>query len=77
MKEQLRYFKTEFGKEIKRIRINWFGVALIGGGMLAANGTDHIYSGEYRLKRETDKCEKILTQLNPPVFHLKIQQTFV
>ena len=65
----------EFGRnlanEIRRVRINWFGVSLIGGVMLAASGCDQLTSGARRFDSEKNKCEKVLTQLDPPVYSLK------
>lgn len=62
-------FGRNLGREIRRL--NWFSVSLFGGMLLAANGYDHMYSGEARFKWEASQCEKVLKQLDPPVYSLK------
>lgn len=64
-------FGRNLGKEIKRVKLNWFGICLIGGGVLVAGGADGLTSGEYRFNFEKNKCEKVLTRLDPPVYSLK------
>lgn len=58
-------------KEFFGRRPNWFGICLIGGGFLAASGCDQLTSGENRFQTEVKRCEKVLTQLEPPVYSLK------
>ena len=44
---------------------------MLGGWFLAASGSDQLTSGENRFQTQVKRCEKVLTQLEPPVYSLK------
>lgn len=71
MKEFGRRFAKNLNQGIRRIRINWFGVGLIGGSILALSGTEGFVSGASKFNAEVKGCEKVITQLDPPVYSLR------
>ena len=66
-----RNFGRNFVSEVRRIRLNWLGIGLIGGGFLAAAGCDDLTTGSRRFQTAIQLCEKKLNQLDPPVYTLK------